>query len=513
MNIFTTFSLKTMLQFRSIHCIRTRQYPFVVTLACLFWLFVGSGCGKVQYKENAGILATSFVMKLDEEVSAPKSESEASESKLTLSFEEVCRKAAFAEPKILSTLSEIQKTEVDVEDASTRRLPRLSMQVEAELPIDESYADEFELTGGLYFKYDLWKAVAQPDETALRRALVDQNLLKLHLYLNEIVGNVSKHLATLSLLAFKIKTKSAALADAEKGHELVELYAKQNRKEGLELLAWKRRLLTLTGDLKQLEQSRRETYDSFLSLMGSTSDKEIVIPQSDEMMARILNVPENLPAPSKIWENHSEARLAEIEYIAAEVMMKLSEMEKYPKLGANLGVGSIPLTGNDGQASVLFQLSLRMPLWDAGDQERKIAKAKINRNVVRERMQLKAVSLWRRAKRARMLYNDSLAYNDHLEKISRDSIIYYQGRKKLVEENRLSSLDLIRDRIEMADTVIMEKEADMKIREAAANYRFAIGYDIIENIIPSLEHDLVNKSSKVIEDEPEQEANLNIISE
>ncbi len=468
-----------------------------------------AGCSKVQYKENVQNYTSSILFDLDKKVASQSPSAEEFAEKVTLTFAEACQKAAFADQQILSTLSELQKSSIDVDDAETHRLPRLSARVEAELPLNEHYDDDFELTGGLYFKYDIWKAVAQPDEVALRRSLVEKNLAQLHLHLNRIVGEVSKHLATLSLLDYQILKKSEALENAQKGFDIVELYAKQNRVKPLELSIWKKEIYTIYGELNQTEQKKREEYDSFLSLLGVPPNQIITISGSEEMMAKILEVPDKLPTPSEIWAIHSEARLAEVQYIAAEVLVKLTEMERYPKFDASLGIGSIPLTGNDEQASSLFQLSMSLPLWDAGDQQRKIAKAQIDRDAVKDRMQLKVLSLWRKAKRAKLLYGGALEYEKNLNNISKDSSEFYQGREKLMEEKRLDRLEILRDRIDLTHSAILKKEAEIKIREAAANYRFAAGYDIIDNIIPSLQRDLLNYTNKMMQEMSDGEMKMN----
>ena len=472
-------------------------YTFMACLSCLWLCF---GCGNVQYKENAHRYAESILVDLDKKINSELPTEAKANDHLIISFQEMCQRAASADTNILATLSEMKKTRVDEVEATTRRWPRLNMQVDAELPLNNKFSDDFDLTGGLYFKYDILKAVAQPDEKALRHVLLEKNIEQLRLQLNGILGDILHNLTSLSLLDFKIERKTATLASVQKGYTLAEIYTEQNRLKGLELLTWREKLYSLAWDLEMLEQSKKETQNKLLALLGDTSIKKLTVSETEEVISKVLQLPDNLPPPSQIWQDHSEARLAEVEYIASEVMLQLAEMEKYPKFNASLGVGSIPLSGNDQQADSLFVFSVTMPLWDAGDQGRKVAKAQVDRNHAKDRLKIKAMDLWQRAKRAKQNYENALEYRQYLNKVSKDSHEYFSGRKKLVEEKRLDSLELLQDQIRESDAEIMTEEAKLKILEAAANYRFAIGKDIVEGVIPKIEAGLLNYASKFADD-------------
>jgi outer membrane protein TolC len=76
----------------------------------------------------------------------------------------------------------------------------------------------------------------------------------------------------------------------------------------------------------------------------------------------------------------------------------------------------------------------------------------------------------------------------------------FSGMKKrlkdaqlLLKQNRLNAIQLAQTRLDVLDADIIRQNALAKLQEAAGNFRFAIGQDVIKNIIPKTLEKLLNE--------------------
>ncbi len=453
----------------------------------LLAFFILAGCGpSTDYHFDARSYSVSMVKELEKE-DEQKIQTPLLEGRVEISFEEACRRATATDPYIQDILAEIKKSWLNIDAADSRLWPRLEAGVEGEYDLEGKSNDEFNVTGGVFFKYDIWKAVAAGNEEALRRAQLEKNFILLNSYIEKNAAVLLQNLASIRFLDFSIQTKEESRQFADRGVGLTLAYAKENRREGGNLFDWRKRFYVLKGELQQLKNQRQETYNKLKAMLKVPLSQEVIITDLDDILGNIRQIPETPLTTSQIWGARVEARLAEIALIAAKVNMKLASMDNLPKIDATLGVGSIPLTSDDEESRSLLKLSVTLPLWDAGDHERKMANARITLDLVKSRMRLKAAELQEEARRAQSVYESAVQRYKQIEMYSKELGKMHEGKLMLFKEGRLNTLDTLGDAIELNEVAIQENEAKFKVAEAEALYRSAIGIEITEKLAPFIE--------------------------
>jgi outer membrane protein TolC len=416
------------------------------------------------------------------------------ENNLTISLQQAAILAAHRDEEVLAILSELQKAKIDVTDALSHTWPRLGFSSEADIPVGSDSTDKkIDYTGGVYFKYDIWKAVAAADEHAMREAFVNKELERLKIILNGLLKKILYQMAQISFMEFKVKQRNDSLEIAKSAYEIAKLFATQGGSDGSLLQTWKSRIDALTFDLKKSKQELQLLKYSFANLLGTETQNDINVTDLAAVLSLYSSLSDGIPAPSEIWAKHSEARLAEVEYIAAEVNVKLANMESWPRLETSLGIGRVPLSGDVDTTPTLLKLSIDYPLWDMGDNERKVIKAKITRDLVKTRLKNKAESLYNRAKDARFIFQAARENYKDLNASFLEMNNRLQDEKILLAENRLNPLEHTLTQLNVIEADILRQDSLAKIQEAGGNYNFSIGQDVIQDIVPILLDSLLNK--------------------
>jgi outer membrane protein TolC len=220
---------------------------------------------------------------------------------------------------------------------------------------------------------------------------------------------------------------------------------------------------------------------------------DVKITDRQDVLAPYLSMSDQVPAPSEIWSKHSEARLVEVEFIAAEVNVKLARMEGWPRLQTSFGLGNVPLAGKSDTTGSLLQVSVDLPLWDGGDNERKVAKAEITRDFVKSRLSKKAFDLSNRAKEASYMFHTARENYRDLDGSFIEKNEQLQNESILLAENRLNTLELTLAQLNVIEADILRQEALAKMQEAGGNFRFSIGEDVIKDLVPILLDNLLHQ--------------------
>jgi outer membrane protein TolC len=360
------------------------------------------------------------------------------------------------------------------------------------LPVNADNNQKVDYTGGAYIKYDIWKAVAVNDEHAMRQAFVNRELERLKIVLNGILKKILHQLSQISFLEYKIEKRNDSLVKAKTAYEVAKVYAQHNQADGSLVQSWKSRIDSLGFDLKKSEQELRAVNHSLAHMVG-LSDDDVDITDRQEILASSSSVPDQVPAPSEIWSKHSEARLVEVEFIAAEVNVKLAHMEGWPRLQTSFGLGNVPLAGKSDTTGSLLQVSVDLPLWDGGDNERKVVKAEITRDFVKSRLSKKAFDLSNRAKEASYMFHTARENYRDLDGSFIEKNEQLQNESILLAENRLNTLELTLAQLNVIEADILRQEALAKMQEAGGNFRFSIGEDVIKDLVPILLDNLLHQ--------------------
>jgi outer membrane protein TolC len=483
---------------------RYNGWQALTGILLLFWIsWAASGCsGNKQYQSEAKDFSSTFLIPMDKQHFHEKGNVLPSQQgqDRALSVQQASILAAQNDEKVLAILSELKKAKIDVKDALTHIWPRFDLHTQADIPVKADNDQKTEFTGGAYVKYDVWKAVAVDDEHALRQALVNKELEQLKIVLNGLLEKILHQLAQISFLDYKIQKRGDSITKAKNAYEIAKAYAQHSEADEALVQTWRSRIDSLTLDLKKSEQELRSIKHSFAYMIGRGNTADVDITDMKTVLSSYGSLPENVPSPSEIWSRHSEARLAEVEYVAAAVSVKLMQMESWPRLQTSLGLGKVPLTDRNDTAATLLQVSINLPLWDLGDNERKVAKAEITRNLAKSRLQKKALDLYNRAQEASFIFHAAQENYRDLSTSSADMNKRLQNGSILLAQNRLNPLEGTLAQLNVIEADIMCRDAQARIQEAGGKFQFSLGEDVIKDTIPVLLDNLLREYA--MDDQP-----------
>lgn len=408
---------------------------------------------------------------------------ERNDANVEISFKEACIEAAQNDKNILSLQEKLRQSQIEVSGVHSHLWPRLKLNLNSDIPITSKDDSEFDLTGGFYLDYDIRKAIAISDETTLRKAAAEQNILKLQLSLILLQGNLKKLLNQIALLHFKVEKKTQALDLSRNAFHLAKIYAAENKLDSLALASWKKRVDSLEVELTNLRNQLKGEQYALSDLLGRNIGKPLTIVNTDQHITDNSSPPTDQLAAAQIWEKHIEARLYELELIAAEAAAQLVALERLPQIDAELGLGDIPLENSDTGASSLLRLNLSLPLYDFGDHSRKVAKAQIVKDRVRSSLKSKITKLYNRAQLASIAHASA---KDNLKQATAtlENMKELIARKKiLISESRADNLGLYPDLINRMNLEIFQLEAVHNVERTADELRFAAGENIVDNSI------------------------------
>jgi len=454
-------------------------------------LVILSGCSsKTNYVDNSRDFSRDIVHRLEKNhrLKTTMEEEKPTEQELIFSFHELLLRAAQNDKGILLILADLKKDHLEIEGARSYLWPRLNVSLDAREPLTGDY--EVDVTGGVFADYDIWKAIAVKDEMVLRKALVEKNLNQLRLTLQNLQLNITEQLLSISFIEEKYQNKQRELELSRKAYVLAKVYGQQQNLNFSSLLAWKNRVNVLEAELKKIEQERTLKESLISDLLGMDVEQKITIKDWNQLSRNLSQVSERNVTLSKIWDRHSEARLYELELVAAEVALDLMAYEKLPKIGATIGVGSVPLRNELDPASAVLQIKMSMPLFDQGDYKRKLARRRIDRDRIKQQMKLTVTHFWNRYQLARSAFRQAEKRVALLEKTIEESRKQVEKGKVLVTEGRGNNLNLYLEKIATIDVEILKQEALMGVKIAANKLRYASGddsvFESIETIVEAL---------------------------
>ncbi len=443
------------------------------------------GCSsKKDYVANS----EEFINDLTEQVEAEIADGRKS-NEVEISFRQACIEAAQNDKSIRALLEKLEQAQVEVEGVNTHLWPRLKLSANSDIPLSSADNVDFDLSGGLYLDYDIRKAISTNDETTLRKAAVDQNVLKLRMAIGLLQGKVKKLLNQISLLNFKVKKKAQALKISRDSFQLAKIYASENKLNSLNLASWKKRVDSLEIELLSLQNQLKGQRFALSDLLGRNVEEPISIIDAGQTITINSSPKIAKITPALVWKNHTEARLYELELIAAEAAVQLIALERLPQIDAELGIGDIPLEKSES-ASSLLRLTVAFPVYDFGDHSRKLAKTQISRDRVRKSLKSKITKLYNRAQMASIAHANA---KDHLKQATstlEESKELIERKKILISESRADNLGLYPDLISSINLEIFQQEALLNVERTAVELRFATGEDTVDDSIVDIIKDL-----------------------
>ncbi len=456
-----------------------RRLAFALAGCCIiFWM---NGCSDpASYVDHSRSFSETLLKEIDRELTV-----QGDGRQLQLTFRQACLDCVKNDRNISSLIEKYRQANIELSGVSTHLWPRLNLGVTSEIPLSTEDGD-FDLNGGVYLNYDIRRAIATGDETALKKAQADQQLLQLRLAISVLQKKLKDHLGQISLLSFKTEKKKQALNLARSALELARVYAGQEKIDASILGSWTKVISGLESELDTLGTLLKAEQFAVSDMLGKSVYQEVVITDIDKIFEEYLPAPESEFSPSGIWNNHDEARLYELELIAAEVGAQLVALERLPQIDAEIGLGDIPLEGNANKTSSLMRLSVSMPLYDFGDHSRKVALTEITRHRVKNSMSFNMTRLFNRARMARSAYTAAQAKFAQAVSAVAEGKQLIARKTLLISELRGDNFSLFQDKINLTHLEILQKEAETAVWKTADDLRYASGDDIYPESINAL---------------------------
>lgn len=301
----------------------------------------------------------------------------------TAAFERACD----ASSEVRLRESELERAGVDTDQARHLRLPRIFGQL--------SNLSRFgygglgpESTGssGVYAKYDLSKALFADEFTASARLKETKQALGLLRTVQTAYQQLLRQVIVTECGQREVEFRSRALAVARTALE----DARQRQpyiENGFETVCrWERIVLDCETALETAKTKLAAEQRRLRRLLGVRSSESVTVggweaqlPSEDDWTQ-----PASTLDPTDGWHSRTDIQSAEVDLILAELLVEATRRESWPQVHVGLGGGLSSLRDDAAPLEPMFSLS--MPIFDMGDNQRSVAKAKLESEMARTRL-------------------------------------------------------------------------------------------------------------------------------
>jgi len=452
------------------------------------------GCAPTpDYRGQLDKYLQNMVSRLDREL-GPEAGDNLSAGPLSLTFRKACLRAALNDPNIMNSLAELQSRRLDVEQARSYVWPRLELQARAEAPLEGSWDDpDHTLTGGLFLRFDLWKAMFSSAEVQARQAGIKKTIEETRLALELIAHKLRLKLAQLDALEREVALRKKIAEDASQALKLMEAYGRMNRIDMAALWRSEAKADDSRARLREAEARLAAEQRSLARFLGLNGRQKFGVADTPEIfVADSVRAREDLSV-SQVWARRGEARLAEMELLAAEVGVTLAEKGRLPRISASVGVGSIQLSSQDEEAASVVQLEFTLPLLDFGDNARRVAKARSARDLARRKVERLARHLWQEAGETAVGLSEVMARTDMVKDLLTRMRRQNELNQRLVDQRSIEPVEALSFRMELWEMEITYEKALLALKQAASAYRLSHGEPFAPGLADELFQDLLNE--------------------
>lgn len=356
---------------------RTIFITAVFLAQCLF-----SGCSVV---ENAPVHQQAAGRFLNLEVERFKQSSNAKHYQHIDDVTSLFEKTLNESIKLKNLKVEIDRSAIDIEQSRSVTLPRADVVIGANTTYDKDEGWESKPEYGLVFRYNINEAIFKNDAVAVTVAEANILQLQYELLSKQILCQTSDLLVDHFYEDLRIGALTGILEIEQKLISLSEVYDKvlpslstiDVEDINHSILLHQQQLIAAENDRNRLRRSLElESVSRFEPLLLSQGSKELL---------RTLQyfVEENLRGQEfadlfqKSVEIHPAYRILESRLFISKMKKLGREREKLPQIRASLGGGSFLGNGSEETSDLVFKLNVRMPLFDAGDIDRRIKAQKL----------------------------------------------------------------------------------------------------------------------------------------
>jgi len=420
-----------------------------------------------------------------------------------ITFAEACRRWAERDPETIRQVTQVLTGQKDVAEAKSWIWPRVDIEFRSTIAKDE-HSDHYldDETADLAFHYDLKKLLFFRDAKAYATAGSELSRQKGKLAVDAAIQRLGESVVEWNQLRQAVPLQNQRVAELQRLMEAVRLLDQLGTLPPGSFAEWKHREQVAVRERDEAVtrlENVRELLRTELELTGDVEpdfgniDFLLNVPALPPAAAGDAAVQQWLPA---VWQTHPSCRIAELELFQAELAVITARREWLPRLTGSLGLGKVDtwVGTNIVEASGSAEVSVTMPLFDAGTINRGISKAKLNREMARRNVRILAHSLARDVQSSLAALHTAQFAADHCRQESEDvrrlAEVAGQGAA-LGQGDPLLPFALRVYRVEAELEVL---EANLKLSKAWLAYQLARGEEPVpglsSGILNSLIHDL-----------------------
>lgn len=422
-------------------------------------------------------LVSSTLARLDAQV---QKSSTAKGEENTLNLREASLLSAKNDPLFTGLLLQLSYHRLDQAQAESIVWPRLDLQVGYDQPIaGDNGSGEF--TGGVFARYDIWKAIFSKDLANYHVAEVRKTRLSALSLLKQKSLQLFLLEQERRALLRERKLRDQLLALATNGRKLCQAYAGMGQAGPEEATFWSLAVIQEEKGVRENESKLEENQGKLQGMLGTMGAESVSVNIPEEAWMR-APVDEGTLLPSEVWKSRDQARVLEMELVMAELAVLAAEREMLPNINLGLGLGQIPLGSTNETSSAVLQFGVSMPLLDFGDHRRKVAKAKRLRDQKKIQIEKAAISFWREAQVSHQRLVQAKRGQVLAERLVRELEGSYAVQEKMTLANQLGQLALLKTERSLLAMKIEKNAADLHLLGLAASARVALGKPLIEGL-------------------------------
>lgn len=421
----------------------------------------------------------------------------------TITFAEASRRWAERDPETIRQVTQVLVGQKDIAEAKSWIWPRVDIEFQTIVAKNEhtgSFLDDE--TADLAFHYDFKKFLFFRDAKAYAAAGSELSRQKGRLAVDAAIARLGESVVEWNQLRQAVPLQNERVAELQRLMEAVRLLDQLGTLPPGSFAEWKHREQVAMRERDEAVIRLANVRELLRTELELTGDAEPDFGNIDFL----LNVPAvPVAAPGEtavqqwlpaVWQSHPACRIAELELFQAEMAVITARREWLPRLTGSIGLGKADtwVGTNIVEASGMAEVSVTMPLFDAGTISRQISKAKLSREMARRNVRILAHSLARDVQSALASLRTAQFAAEHCRQESEDvrrlTEVAGQGAA-LGQGDPLLPFAL---RVYRVETELEVLEANLKLAKAWLAYQSARGEEPVpglsSGILNSLIHDL-----------------------
>jgi outer membrane protein TolC len=401
-------------------------------------------------------------------------------------FTEACARAAQFDKELSSELADAAQLQIDLQQAHSAIWPRVDTRMYFQLPFGGNYGDIQKFNGGVFFNYDLDKALFSGDATAVARAGIEAKRETIEQTLQQLTHDLFLLLANREALKTEVALRSMIKSQALDALQTANVSARAGQIKPERIYEYEYQYEINTRLYQEAVRRLADMNRTLGDRLFIDEAQNIVVTDFPELLASIDEV-----APAKdlneaffdaLWAKRHDTKLLEAQLFMKEMAIIDQRRKRIPKISGALGAGSNSLSSSYTQAPLVVQLGVSMPLIDFGDIKRDISKATIDRDLVKRDMTLLFVQIYRSVNDASASLSESIearkAADDYCNQVARQ----HEANQYLVTAGLADTIDMLASKERSGEAEIELTRAQMNVTNAAAEYAWTSQLDVVSGL-------------------------------